>query len=295
MSFPRAVVLGATGQLGSALLSLLPKSGFEPIGLNRHEANLSKPESLVFVLEKARPQWVINAAAFTDVAGAEKQESLATIINGKAPEVMARWCAQRRIPFIMYSTDYVFSGSSQNPYGETDMTGPLNAYGRSKLAGDLALARIEGQWMNFRTSWIYAEEGKNFLLTMLKLGTEKELLKVVSDQIGAPTYARDLAWGTIKAITFADKAKVFPTGIYNMCNSGETSWFGFAQEIFALANVKGGPLKIKEVAPVLTKDYANPVTRPLNSRLSLIKLSNTFDIKMRHWREALSDCMERVP
>jgi dTDP-4-dehydrorhamnose reductase len=291
---PKILVTGSTGQLGRALLRTLPQSDFEVVGLSRSELDLTKPKTLPEVLYRHQPNWVINTAAYTDVARAETEEDMANIVNGDAPGVMARWCAENDVDFISYSTDYVFDGSGAKAWNEDSPTAPLNAYGRSKLRGEKLIAEVGKNWMVFRTSWVYDEQGKNFLLTMLRLGREREELQVVSDQWGAPTYASDLAAGTLAAIKKTQARGEFASGIYHMSNSGETTWHGFAQEIFKCAMDNNIPLKVKIVKPVSTKDYKNPVVRPLNSRLNMKKLKDILGVSMRPWDQALRACMENL-
>jgi dTDP-4-dehydrorhamnose reductase len=294
MTLPHILVLGSTGQLGQALASVIPRKEFRVTSLSRSIADLSKPESLPSILDKYHPEWVINAAAYTDVTRAEQEEALATVINGKAPGVIAHWCADRKIPFIHYSTDYVFGGNGTVPNREDTPVNPMNAYGRSKLAGEKEIAEAGGNWMVLRTSWVYAEKGKNFLLTMLKLGKEREELQIVGDQWGSPTYASDLAQGTVEVIRKVRARGAFPTGIFHLCNGGETTWHGFAEAIFESARSRGIPLKVKKIIPVKTSEYPSPVNRPLNSRLSGDKLKTTLEVVLRPWRQALAACMERI-
>lgn len=278
------LVFGSTGQIGQALSALLD----DAVVLGRTEADFSKPDSLAAIVEDIRPEAVINAIAYTQVDKAEEEEALATLINGDAPGVLARVSAKLNIPFAHYSTDYVYDGSGDKPRNETTPTAPLSAYGRSKLAGEKAVEAAGGQYLIFRTSWVYDAFGKNFLKTMLRLGAEREQLRVVADQIGAPSYAPHLAAATLQAMAKPD----FTPGIYHMCNAGETSWHGFAEEIFKEAKAHGMEMKVQSVEPIPSSAYPTAATRPLNSRLDCSKLKDTLGVTLPDWREGLKDAME---
>lgn len=282
-------IFGANGQIGSALVKLL---GDKAIAITRAECDLSSLESIKSVLNKHNPSAIINAAAYTAVDKAESEPEIAQQINAKAPGAMAGFAAGKNIPFIHYSTDYVFDGSSKAPWKEGDKTNPLSTYGHTKLKGELEVASHGGRYLIFRTSWVYDAHGKNFFNTMLRLGAEREELKIVADQVGAPSYAPHLAKATIDALEKATAIPQFPSGIYNMCNSGETSWFGFAQEIFAKAKITGLDLKVNSVLPIATSDYPTPAKRPQNSRMSMNKLNAVFGITMPDWKEGLDECIE---
>lgn len=247
----RILVIGDTGKTGGALVQILGSSSW---GLNRRHLDLSDPTQLekrldslfCSLTEAEKPRALINAAAYTQVDRAEQEPALAEAINAEAPAILAQWCARQEIPFIHYSTDYVYPGTGQRPWTEKDPTSPLNTYGASKLRGEIAIAnqmKTHGRWLIFRTSWVYDATGKNFLNTMLRLGQEREELKVVADQFGAPTYAPHLAQATLKALEHASQQEVFPSGVYHLCHSGVTSWHGFAERIFAEARKRGLPRK----------------------------------------------------
>ena len=287
----KVLVLSAAGQVGRALLERLGEKG---VGLPRSEADLGRPDSLAQALERFSPRAVINAAAYTQVDKAEEEEAQAERINGESPAVLAQWCFRRSIPFIHYSTDYVFSGEGSRPWAEEDSTGPLNAYGRTKLSGEKAIAGANGKWIVFRTSWVYDSQGQNFVKTMLRFGAEKDELRIVSDQWGAPTYAPHLAEATLQALEKAGGFKDFPSGLYHLCNSGETNWHGFALEIFRWARENGLPLRVSKVSPVTTAEYPRPAARPLNSRLATEKVKRVFGIQMPPWPAGLEKCMERL-
>jgi dTDP-4-dehydrorhamnose reductase len=255
----------------------------------RAQADFLGPNTWLDRLRDIRPDWVINANAYTAVDLAEKPEELerAMQINALTPGLVASVCAEIDIPFIHYSTDYVYPGleAGARPRREEDGTDPLNAYGRTKLAGDQAIARTGGKWLIFRTSWVYDETGKNFVNTMLRLGTERPELRVVADQVGAPTYAADIAWATDQVLRLAVRRTPFPSGVYHLCNAGETSWADFTRAIFAMNGIN---CRVNEIK---SSDYPTSAQRPLNSRMSLEKLEKTFGIQMPHWKDALRRCL----
>ena len=284
-------VIGANGQVGSALLDLL---GNRCVGLNRLEADLTQVGKLLGTLETLKPSAVINAAAYTQVDQAEKEEKLVFQINAEAPRALAKWCAFKRIPFVHFSTDYVFDGTGTQRRSEEDPVGPLNTYGRSKLEGEDKIAIDGVDYLIFRTSWVYDSQGKNFLNTMLKLGKERESLKIVGDQFGAPTYAPDLAQATVRALENARAMARFPSGVYHLCNSGETTWYGFAEAIFKEARERGLELKVRTVEAIPAESYPTPAKRPGNSRLSTRKIADVLGIEMPSWEDALGRCMDLV-
>jgi dTDP-4-dehydrorhamnose reductase len=292
------LILGSSGQVGAALLRVCRQQNEKAIGLSRQEADLSNSQILRQALDQlsatVAPSAVINAAAYTQVDLAEKEEELAYRINAEAPKALAQWCAEKRIPFIHYSTDYVFSGQGHTPWKEEDKVQPQNAYGRTKLDGERFVSDAGGKWLIFRTSWVYDSTGKNFVRTMLRLGAERESLKVVADQHGAPSFATHLAEATIAALKNAQKMPEFPSGIYHFCNSGETNWHEFAQAIFAMAREQGMKLQIKSVDPIASSDYPTPAKRPLNSRLNTSKLKNILGVQLPHWRDGLSQCLSEM-
>ncbi|MBN66618.1 MAG: dTDP-4-dehydrorhamnose reductase [Rickettsiales bacterium] len=285
------LVFGRSGQIARALQKAIGPRG---IFLGRDEADLSKPDTLHDIIESHAPRAVINAAAYTQVDKAEEEEALATTINADAPAAMAATCYELGIPFVHYSTDYVFAGDGNAMRDEAEPVAPPNAYGRSKLAGELAVEAEGGQFLIFRTSWVYDAEGKNFFTTMLRLGVERESLNIVNDQIGAPSYAPHLAQATMKALETAMQMDAFPSGVYHMCNAGETNWCEFAQSIFEGARRHGAILAVGDVQGIPSSAYPTPATRPLNSRLDCTKLQAIFGVTMPDWREGLNACLEQT-
>jgi dTDP-4-dehydrorhamnose reductase len=292
------LVLGANGQVGRALAQHLGPS--RCIALSREQAPLDHPEKLPAVLARYRPCAVINAGAYTQVDLAEKEESLARTVNGQAPGVLAQWCAAAKIPFVHYSTDYVFEGTGTRPWAEDDAIHPLNAYGRTKAEGEARVREAGGKYLIFRTSWVFDAFGKNFVNTMLRLGAERDALKVVADQHGAPTYAPHLAGATIEALSRAMTMPLtpvtqFPSGVYHLSNAGETTWHGFAEAIFseALAR-KLVKLKISagKVEAISSSEFPTPARRPVNSRLNLSKIDTVLGVRMPEWRVGLNACLD---
>lgn len=283
------LVIGSQGQLARAFKASSPDAIF----LNRDEADLAKPEQVVEALKCHEPRAIVNAAAYTQVDQAENEEELATLVNGETPAAIARYCAQTNIPFMHFSTDYVFDGAGDKPHKEDEAPRPLNAYGRSKLAGERGIAEAGGRYLIFRTSWVYGAKGKNFLNTILRLAAEREELRVIDDQHGAPTYSRHLARAALAALDKAETNTRFPAGLYHLCNAGETSWHGFACAIIEHARKMGLPVKAGEVHAIPSSAYPLPAARPLNSRLDCTKAQSMFGVSLRPWQDGLSECMER--
>jgi dTDP-4-dehydrorhamnose reductase len=284
------LILGANGQVGQALNAAI--SNPNVVILGREQADFSKPETLYDVIEAINPEYLFNAVAYTAVDKAESEESLATTINADAVRVLAQYAKNKDIPLVHYSTDYVFDGKGDNARTEDAPTNPLNAYGRSKLAGEKAIADVGCKHLIFRTSWVYDAYGKNFLNTMLKFGAEREEMRVVADQIGAPTYAPHIADASLLALKHALDMPEFPSGIYHLCNAGETSWHGFAEAIFAGANKRGAELKVQRVLPIPASDYPTPAARPSNSRLNCAKLRDVLGVTLPDWHVGLEGALD---
>ena len=273
------LVFGKTGQLARELAQL-----DDVTCLGRGQADLSDPAACAVAIRAARPAAVINAAAYTAVDRAEEEEALATLINGEAPGAMARACADLGIPFVHVSTDYVFDGSGETAWQPQDMVAPVNAYGRSKLAGEDGVRAASGTFAILRTSWVVSSHGNNFVKTMLRLGAERDRLTIVADQIGAPTPARDIAQACLDMARqlSADPGK---SGTYHLQGSPEVSWAGLAVEIFAQTGVDC------VVAEIATSAYPTPALRPLNSRLDCTTLNTVFNIPQPDWRLGLRDIL----
>jgi len=282
----KILLIGKNGQVGWELAHALAPLG-EVIALDRAGLDLSVPDRIVSVVRSVRPEVLINAAAYTAVDRAESEPDAAYAINAAAVAVLAEEAKRARALLVHYSTDYVFDGTKDAPYIEEDRPSPLNAYGRSKLAGEQAIHDIDGAHLILRTSWVYSARGKNFLLTIRRLLQEKEELRVVSDQIGAPTCARGLAGATAELLRRHGAAALGDaTGIYHATTSGSTSWHGFAKEIARLER----PESPARIVPISSSEYPTPARRPGNSRLSNEKLHRRFGIALPRWEASLEAC-----
>jgi dTDP-4-dehydrorhamnose reductase len=284
---PRILLLGAGGQLGMQLARRLAAE-VELIAVTRAELDFTDATALRTAIRQANPQIVINAAAYTAVDKAESEPEAARLVNALAPGVIAEELARTNSWLIHYSTDYVFDGSGTRPWVETDPTGPLSVYGQTKLDGELAIAAAGCRHVTLRTSWVYAAEGRNFLHTMLRLGRERDLLKIVDDQIGAPTSAEAITEATqiVLRQLAASGDDAGASGVYHLACAGETSWCGFARAIFSEF---AGKQKAPEVVPIPTEAYPTPARRPRNSRLNCAKFAAQFGFRMPHWEDALHE------
>ena len=290
----KILVTGRNGQVGSALAGLLPQavSGHDVIAVDRAQLDLAHPDQLRRVMQDIRPQLVINAAAYTAVDQAETDVELAMRINGEAPGVLAEEAKRIGAALIHFSTDYVYDGHKEGAWVEDDATGPLSAYGRSKLAGEQAIAAVGVPHIILRTSWVYGLTGKNFLLTMLRLAQTRDEIGIVHDQFGAPTWSRTLAEATAAIVNKAGAPdQMAPlSGIYHCCAAGHTSWFGFAQTIFAHPAVTRRPA----LKAITTADYPTPAARPKNSVMDLRKFEAAFG-SLPRWEQALDVCLRSLP
>ena len=300
----KILLIGSNGQVGAGLAVLLPPLG-EVIALNRSQVDLSQPGQIRQTILQVRPHVIVNAAAYTAVDRAENDEATAFAVNAIAPGVMAETAKEIGAALVHYSTDYVFDGSKRTPYCEGDPPNPLNIYGRTKLAGELAIQASGVPHLIFRTAWVYATGGKNFLLTVLRLATQQEELRIVRDQIGAPTWSYEIARATtavLKGLSEYD-SEAFSlervSGTYHMTASGVTSWFGFAQAILdeisqALPGISwpasatdGRPIMARRVVPITTAEYPTPARRPVYSVLSNSRLLSVFGMQLPDWRTQL--------
>ncbi len=294
----RILLIGARGQVGWELARSLMPVG-EVIVPERERCDLARPETLAALVAEVGPAVIVNAAAYTAVDRAETEEALAYRINAEAVGELAMAARRAGALLVHYSTDYVFDGSKAGAYLENDPVAPLNAYGRSKLAGERAVLSSGCDYLMFRTTWVYAARGANFLLTMLRLGAEHERLRVVADQIGAPTWARNIADASAQAMVQAAReraAGTFRSGLFHMAGGGETSWHGFAEAIFTHARrlLPQHRLKVTEVAPIASAEYPTPAARPRNSRLDQQALAARFGLRLPHWEQALVRCLEEL-
>jgi len=288
----KILLTGGNGQVGWELRRTLACLG-EVVAVDSKEMDLTDADAIRRVVREVNPRIIVNPAAHTAVDKAESESDRAYAINAGAPGILAEEAEKLGALLVHYSTDYVFDGGSERYWQEVDATGPLNVYGASKLAGEQAIQATCQRHLVFRTSWVYGARGANFLLTMRRLMRERPELKIVADQIGAPTWSRMLAEATalilaqqLSPTRGADRPE--PWGVYHMTNAGETSWHGFAEAIQAL---DGAESKAR-LLPIPSSDYPTPAKRPLNSRLNNDKLARVFGVRLPDWREALALCMD---
>ena len=284
----KILISGKTGQVAIELQKHLAGLG-ELIVLGRDALDLSQPEQIRAQVRAHAPDLIINAGAHTAVDLAESEPDLAFAINGTAPGVLAEEAKALGIPLIHYSTDYVFDGSKPAPYTEDDQPNPLGVYGKSKRAGEQAIAAVGGQHLILRTSWVYSTHGKNFLLTMQSLLPKKTELRVVADQIGAPTWAGTIAQSTRALIERWQAGEAGAWGVYHLTAQGETSWFGFTQAIAEHLTAQGKQCATLE--PIPASAYPTPAARPQNSRLDCSRLVREWHVSQPDWRVALDECV----
>jgi dTDP-4-dehydrorhamnose reductase len=298
----RILLTGKNGQVGSELAALLPRLG-EVTAFDRHQLDLSKSDQIRRAIWNTRPHVIVNAAAYTFVDQAESEEWEARVINADAPAIMAEEAKRIGAALVHYSTDYIFDGSKNLPYDENDPPNPINVYGKTKLAGEQAIQDAGLPHLIFRTAWVYGTRGRNFLLTILRLATEREELRIVRDQFGAPTWSREIAKGTARILARlfeqGQEALSRSSGIYHMTATGETSWFEFGKAILEEASrtprgvswfaaaTGGHPLVTRLVTPVTTEEYPTLARRPAYSVLSNSRLKHMFDSELPHWRTQL--------
>ncbi|GFE52472.1 NAD(P)-dependent oxidoreductase [Roseobacter cerasinus] len=279
----KLLVFGEIGQLGQELIRRAGDVALEVRGLE--EADFTNPASCVGFIEATDADAVINAVAYTAVDKAEEQEDLALQINGTTPALMAKAAAARGLPFVQVSTDYVFDGSGDQPFTPDHPTGPLGAYGRTKLAGEEGVIQAGGAYAILRTSWVVSSHGHNFVKTMLRLGKERDALTIVADQIGGPTPAAGLADACIGAAKGLLEDPEGKTGIYHCSGGPDVSWADFAREIFAQAGIDCA------VTDIPSSDYPTPAVRPLNSRMDCTTLTTVLGVPRPDWRAGLSDIL----
>jgi dTDP-4-dehydrorhamnose reductase len=281
----KIVVFGASGQLGNCLKKVAEEKGVSEIYFPpESEANILDKDALKSVFEQYKPAFAINCAAYTAVDKAEDEIDLARKINKTGAENLAEACKAYNTKFIHISTDFVFKGDKAHPLVEDDIAEPISVYGLTKLEGEQDIARLMDEYFIIRTSWLYSEFGNNFVKTMLKLGAERDLLKIIADQVGTPTYGIDLAGCVLDIITSGSTAY----GIYHYSNEGVTSWYDFAKGIFDLSATE------VKVLPIRTDEYPTKATRPAYSVMDKSKIKTTFGIEIPYWRDSLAICIERL-
>lgn len=291
----RILLTGANGQVGWELArSLLPLG--EVVALDRSGTDLGDVDRLRGTVRELVPDIIVNAAAYTAVDKAESEEDLANRINGVAPGVLAEEARSTGALLIHYSTDYVFDGSGRRPYLETDGPDPVNAYGRSKLLGEQAIQEVDSHHLILRTSWVYSARGANFLLSMLRLACERSELGIVDDQVGAPTWARNIADATAHIVRQSMQERLdgcFESDVVNLVSAGETSWHGFATMLIDLARrlAPERPWKVNSIAPISSADFPTVARRPAYSRLSTRHVEEKYRLAMVPWARAVELCL----
>lgn len=294
--FQRILLTGVNGQVGHELGTRLQHLG-EVILMDRAQLDLTDPNAIHSAFREIKPNLIVNPAAYTAVDKAESEPELAQAINAIAPGILAQQAAKLNALLVHYSTDYVYDGHKSEPYTETDETNPLSVYGKSKLAGEQAIRTSGAVHLILRTSWVYGARGRNFMKTMIKLAIERDALRVVADQFGAPTSSRSIANATAAAL---DNWRPELAGTYHLTCKGSTSWHGFAQAILGAYEKRRDSewpsLKVKpdRVQAISTSDYPTPATRPTNSRLDCSKLENAFNLELPSWQQALDEVMQEL-
>jgi len=288
MAIHTILVTGANGQLGWELGQLAANyPAFKFVFIDRSQLDLSYPESFEKIIQNITPDCIINTAAYTAVDKSETEKELAFTVNATAVQELARISKELAIPFITYSTDYVFDGEATQPYPISTKVDPINYYGSTKAAGEKMAMEVNENTIIIRTSWVFSSHGNNFVKTMMRLMKERPNLNIVADQKGRPTYAKDLAITTMKMIQAINAGKTIK-GVYHFANMGETTWYDFADKIKAIAGLDC------VLNPVETKDFPTPAKRPSYSVLDTSKIEQDLAIDIRHWEDALTDCIDHI-
>ena len=295
----KILLTGVNGQVGHALKSKLTE--YEVIALSREQLDLTKIHDIRRVVREIKPNIIINPAAYTAVDKAESEPELAFAINATAAQILAEEAARLGAALIHFSTDYVYDGTKKTPYVESDEVNPVSVYGKSKLAGEVAIRAVGLPHLILRTSWVYGAYGKNFLKTILRLAAERDTLRIVGDQVGAPTSSESIANAVVQLVDIWKPTQEIQTGIVHFTNTGETSWYGFSCEIVNQYNKlmisKDWPalkVDVKNIAPITTANYPTPAARPVNSRLNNVKLKQMFDVQLPAWEHALQQVMQSL-
>jgi dTDP-4-dehydrorhamnose reductase len=292
----KILLTGASGQLGFELRRALAPLG-EVLAVDHVDCDLADAAAIGALLARVAPDLIVNPAAHTAVDRAESEPALARAINAEAPRVLGEWAAARRVPVIHYSTDYVFDGAKAGAYLETDPTNPQGVYGLTKRDGETALIAANLRHLVLRTSWVVGAHGANFAKTMLRLAAERDELRVVADQWGAPTSAALLADCTAHLVRrWQQDADVFPWGLYHLVAGGETNWCDYARFVIGRAIEAGRPLRAtpERVRAIATADYPTPARRPANSRLDTTRFRETFGLRLPDWREGVGHILEQI-
>lgn len=289
----KTFIIGSNGQLGWELVKRGESRGLQITALDYPEIDIGDSASIAACTKSREIDLIVNAAAYTAVDRAESEPMAAYAVNRDGPANLAGRCRDRSIPLIHVSTDYVFDGMKQGAYLEEDPVAPLGVYGESKAAGEAEVRRRLPKHIIVRTAWLYGVHGHNFLKTILKLGREKDTLRVVSDQFGCPTFAADLAETILEVVRQAEKNQPVKWGTYHYCGGGKTTWHGFATAIFEIAG-QYEKFAVKNVVPISTAEYPTPVKRPANSVLDCTKIERYFGIRPRPWRESLDRMIQQL-
>lgn len=286
----RVLVTGTDGQVGGELMAL-SITGCELIAVDRGVMDLADALSIKCAFADICPDLVVNCAAYTAVDLAEEQEEIAFAVNAEGPNVLAQLCAKANIPIIHLSTDYVFDGTKTDAYVPDDPVHPVCVYGVSKEAGECAVRENCPQHLILRTAWVFSARGKNFVKTMLDVGKKSDHLRVVMDQVGSPTSAKDVAQAIVVVIE-SIRDREIPWGTYHFCNAGTATWYAFAEAIFEI--VEGSWGHRPKVLPISARDYPTPALRPLNSVLNTTAFAKAFNLTPRPWRDALTDTLDEL-
>lgn len=288
------LILGKQGQVAWELQVTLATLGNVTV-LGSQELDLANPDRIVERVRQIRPDIIVNAAAYTAVDRAESEPDLCMAINATAPGIVAELAREFQALLVHYSTDYVFDGTKTSPYLETDPTNPLSVYGASKLAGERAIIEVDCPHLILRTTWVYGNRGKNFLLTILRLAAERAELKIIADQVGAPTWSRSIAEATAQLVAHCHQDRASIRGVYNLSAAGKTSWHGFASAIVSeyRSQYPERHLAVQNIVPIPTSEYPTPAKRPANSLLDHRKISTDFGIQMPEWHLSLSQLLAR--
>ena len=286
-------IIGSNGQLGWELVRQGEARGLKILALDYPEIDIGDPTSIDSRMDSRQIDLIINAAAYTAVDRAESEPQAALAVNRDGPANLAKKCRDRGVPLIHVSTDYVFDGTKKGAYIEEDPVAPLGVYGESKAAGEAEVRKHLPEHIVVRTAWLCGVHGNNFVKTILRMGREKDTLRVVSDQYGCPTFVADLADAVLEMAKQAENKVSVPWGTYHYCGKGKTTWHAFAETIFKIAG-RHEEFAVKEILPISTAEYPTPVKRPANSVLDCTKIERYFGIQPRPWRESLAEMIERL-
>jgi dTDP-4-dehydrorhamnose reductase len=289
----KILLTGRNGQIGWELERALPSLG-EVVATDREALDLRDSGAIRSVMGSVKPDVVVNAAAYTAVDRAESESEVAMAINGRAPAILAEEARRTGATVVHYSTDYVFDGAKPTPYTEDDVPNPVNVYGATKLEGERAIIESGCRHVTLRTSWVYAARGKNFVLTMLRLARERKVLRIVDDQWGAPSWARDIALATVELLSRSDSARYGTHGLYHLAAEGYTSWHGFAQRIFASPQLLTLGIEPPELIAVPSAVYGSTTPRPLNSRLNCARIMRETGQRLPPWWLSVDRCLAEL-